>query len=340
MSPSVYSNVGKYERKKLLGRGHFGEVFEVYDRFIQAPRALKIIEARDPSRLIEKVREARLLEICRHKHVVEVKEANIKVVDGKTCVIIATELISEGSAQGLLEREYVPLSRSIKIVQEALFGLEHLHDNNVVHCDIKPGNLLLAEEGTKLSDFGLALTLQSGQIPSHLYTRHMAPESINASMESTKRCDIYAMGVTLYRLINNIKNLPSVPPHLIKSRIKKGIFPDRTAYQPYIPEKIKKITNKAMHVNPSKRYQSAFNFRQALERLTINIDWNQKAVNIWEGNKSEDIFCIRLLTMSQSWCVDFTKNSRRKLKYCEAGFKNNWDAEKYICKRVAQTSLQ
>lgn len=339
MSPLVYSNVGKYERKKLLGRGHFGEVFEVYDRVIQAPRALKIIEARDPSRLIEKLLEARLLEICRHKHVVEVKEANIKQVDGRTCVIIATELISKGSAQGLLEREYVPLSRSIKIVQEALFGLEHLHDNNVVHCDIKPGNLLLAEEGTKLSDFGLALTLQSGKSPSHLYTRHMAPESTNAAM-GTKRCDIYAMGVTLYRLINNIKNLPTVPPHLLKSRIKKGIFPDRTAYQTYIPEKIKNITNKAMHVDPSKRYQSAFNFRQALERLTINIDWTQKAVNIWDGNKNEDVYCIRLLTRPRSWCVDFTKNSRRKLKYCKAGFKNNWDAEKYMCKTVAHTSLQ
>lgn len=338
MSPQVYSNVGKYDRRNLLDKGHFGAVFEAHDRALHAPRALKVIETRDPNNLFAKLREARLLEICRHKHVVEVKEADIAMVDGKRCVIIATELVSEGSAQSLVEREFVPLSRSIQIIREALFGLEHLHDNGVVHCDIKPGNILLAEEGAKLSDFGLAVTLQSGQLPGGIYTLHMAPESTNGVL-GTKSCDIYAMGVTLYRLVNNIKDLGQIAPQSPQNAIKRGKFPDRKAYHPYVPPKIKRIVNKAMCVDPSRRYQSAFKFRQALEGVKINIDWNCLSPDLWEGKQNGDLYKLTLLVKPRSWCVEFTKNGRRQTRFCQSGFNNNWDAESFIYKLIAQTSL-
>jgi len=339
MPTSHYANVGKYERKKLLGRGHFGSVYETHDRALQIPRALKVVEVRDPGRLVQKLTEARLLEICRHKHVVEVKEADIASVDGKRCVIIATELISDGSAQDLLEEKFVSPSLAIKIIRESLFGLEHLHDNGVVHCDIKPANILLAPSGAKLSDFGLAVTIQSGQLPANIYTLHMAPETVMGTF-GTKSCDIYAMGVTFYRLVNNIGDFSQLaPPQGVRTQIKKGKFPNREGYKYYVSPKIKRIINKAMNVNPSKRYQSAFKFRQSLDKIRINIEWDQITSGLWEGRSNSNNFKISLLMRQQTWCAEFTKNGRRKTKYCKSGFQNNWDAQNFIFKVVAETSI-
>jgi len=337
--PQQLKNIGKYKRKKLLGKGHFGEVYEAYDRALEAPRALKIIYARDPNKLIEKLREGRLLEICRHKHVVEVKEADIQNVDGKRALVIAIELLEAGSVQDLLQKGFLSISKSQKIVCDALFGLEHLHLNKVLHCDIKPANILLTDDMTaKLSDFGLAVRFQLGEVPPFVYTLHMAPEDTTGT-QGTILSDVYAMGVTLYRLLNNITDFARMAPHNLKSQIRRGKFPDRKNYHSYVPPKIKRITNKAMHIDQTKRYQSATQFRQALEQIKIRIDWQRISSLEWEGRQREDQYRLVAMPKRSGWCVDFTRNGRRQTKLCQSGIPDKCNAEDYICRRLAETSI-
>ena len=91
---------------------------------------------------------------------------------------------------------------------------------------------------------------------------------------TNKLTDIYALGVTAYRLFNGDAFLPILDPDEdIEDLILLGQYPDRKHYRPYIPRAIRLIVNKAMHMDPTKRYQSASNFRRALERVKLHCNW-------------------------------------------------------------------
>src|SRR5690606_29154484 len=99
------------------------------------------------------------------------------------------------------------VKESCKIIQESLLGLEHAHIANFLHRDVKPGNILFGDSGeAKLSDFGLSINYHEGS-DTHGYRPHQPLEVIEgAAMD--KLSDIYAMGITFYRLINNTNEIP------------------------------------------------------------------------------------------------------------------------------------
>ncbi len=332
-------NIGKYEYRRFLGAGNFASVYEVLDVALQQSRALKVIKCQNPNKVIRELTEARLLDLCKHEHVVEVKEADIYSINGQNCVVICTELLDKGSAQMMLQTKYVSLGEAKSIVCDSLFGLEHLHNNGVVHCDIKPGNILLTERmRAKLSDFGLAISVRHCQSPGKVYTLHMAPESCKG-MNGTVLTDVYAMGVTLYRLVNNIADFKGIAPSNPRRAIQQGKFPNRNQYAAYVPWKIKRIINKAMNVEPAKRYQSSSKFRQALEKISIAIDWKKISSTEWVAEAGNDAYQILSIPKRSGWSVEFRRNNRRNNKYCQANLKDNWVAESYMSKLVAETSL-
>lgn len=332
-------NIGKYQRLEYIGGGAFGNVYKAHDVAIKQDRAIKIIPCDDPHKLIRQLEEAQLLEICKHAHIVEVKEADIYQIDGKDYVIISTELLKCSVAE-YMKNNHISLAKSISFICDALFGLEHLHNHSIVHCDIKPGNLLIDDKGrAKLSDFGLAINLSLNQRLQKRYTLHAAPEIIKGS-NADQSSDIYAMGVTLYRLVNNILCFNNVNLRTIKPQILKGQFPCRKSYETYAPIKIRKIINKAIHIDPQKRYKSVTHFRQALEKLVIAIDWSKKTKDEWEGKNRKNCYSIESVPCKKSFRVEFRRNSRRLKKLCKIDIHDNWKAQEYMNKVVADTSLE
>lgn len=328
--------VGKYIIHESRGGGRFGEVFRAVDEALQAERALKIIPISNPQQVVSKLTEARLLEACKHKHVVEVKDAGVGVFAGKDSVLIACELM-KCSIQDELETAPISLKRAVDAVVEALFGLEYLHDNKVLHCDIKPGNLLVDGKGVvKLSDFGLAMLIRPGGKPSGIYTAHCSPEMVAGSGASVAT-DIYAMGVTLYRLLNNVTKFVLAPS--LSSQISKGLFPDRKGYEACVPDKLRKVCNKAMNIDPGKRYKSAGEFRQALAKLRWQVDWHQVTSAVWEGKDNTRSYRIMVSSSSKGWRVDYYAGRRRRLDHCKDGFSTETEATDHLLSIVAQTSL-
>jgi len=121
------------------------------------------------------------------------------------------------------------MSIAFKILEDISWAVEYAHQRGYIHRDIKPGNILLTGEWkAKLSDFGLATSIPRGGTASpYGYLTHVAPEVLRTGSTS-KASDIYALGVTAYRLINGDGFLPEISEHdEIQDLILSGKYPDR-----------------------------------------------------------------------------------------------------------------
>ncbi len=324
--------IRKFKVVDFLGNGNFGFVFQAYDPFLKADRAIKIIKVSNPTKFVEAVKEAQTLEVCRHKHIVDVKEVDVATYEGILCVYIAMEYLSKGSIQKHLENRFISIYESCKIIAESLLGLEHAHNNNVLHRDIKPGNILFGDnDEAKLSDFGLALDYHVDPSDTMGYRPHQPLEVIDGK-PMNKISDIYAMGITLYRLLNNIDDMEFNFSTMDEWRkaVSKNEYPER-CYLPHIPRKIKMIVNKAINNNPDKRYQCASDFRQALEKSTLPIDWRPLNDDHWIGSTfNSHSYEIVKSKKRGSWAIDFKRNGRRILEKCFKGIADDEVEEKFF----------
>jgi eukaryotic-like serine/threonine-protein kinase len=211
----------------------------------------------------------------RHENIVRVEDAGTNP-DGT--LYIAMEYLPQGSLETRYHGGPAPLLRSRKFLCDVCWGLQYAHQKGFIHRDIKPANVLVGLKGEgKLSDFGLAARTPRGDVASpYGYLTHLAPDVFQSGV-TTMLTDIYALGVTAYRLINGDSFLPTLDTEdeLIDLVI-QGKYPDRTRYRPYIPRQLRSVINRALSVDPNNRYQSATHFRLALEKVSLKCDWSWK----------------------------------------------------------------
>ena len=124
------------------------------------------------------------------------------------------------------------------------------------------------------------------------YVTHQPPEFFSSS-EITIKSDIYSLGMTLYRLVNNIndwqvklQNLSNVETHVTKGSLIAAV-----GWQPWVPEKIRKIILKACASHPDRRYNSVREYRQATDRISWINDWSRITPTQWsvQGTRLAEI---------------------------------------------------
>lgn len=332
--------IDKYELQHHLGSGAFGAVYLAHDRALNAIKAIKVLNAKNPHEVKKNLEEAQILHKCKHKNIVHVNEANIYEVGSAPHVVIDMEYLPLGSFENAIARSEVSIHGSISIIIDCLFALEHAHINGVLHRDIKPANIMLCEYGAKLSDFGLAtvLGLSSAGSPQG-YTTHLPPEYF-ITKSTTILTDIFAVGMTLFRACNYIRDwdraVKSFPDPM--SLIYSGSLSSSMGYEDFVPLKLKKIINKACSPSPNTRYQSASEFRQALERLKPSIDWIPNNDGSFTGHcrYSSDRYLIELSKTRISFNVDIKRNNRKQNAHC-ASFPDLSSARCHINCYIAST---
>ena len=190
------------------------------------------------------------------------------------------EYLQRGSVDSVYRGRPVPLRTGVKILCDLSWGLEYAHNRDYIHRDIKPANILLGPNDiAKLSDFGLAARVPRGETASpYGYLTHVAPEVFSDEISSTLS-DVYALGVTAYRIINGDGFLPQINDvGELQDAILSGEYPERDHYRPYVPAKLRRIINKCMSVDPNQRYQSASAFRRQLESNELYCDWEWRRI--------------------------------------------------------------
>ena len=287
------------------------------DTGLNAKRALKLIPPAKVMNPTNFFHEAQVLKAVEHPNIVRVEETGA-MDDGR--IYVAMEYLPKGSLEDEASGAYVEMTRAKRLMIDVLRGLEHAHSQGIIHRDIKPANILIGamQEG-KLSDFGLAipegLDLQALGVKDYAYILHLAPEVTRPDKYSCAS-DIYACGMTMYRLVNGDNYLPAVSPQDARLLARKGKFPDRGRYRDFVPRPLRTFINKALSVDPVNRFKSAEIMRHALEQVTIEKNWREKHFrNGTEWTCGWNQRCYNVICESDgrgAWNVTVRKGATRK----------------------------
>jgi serine/threonine protein kinase len=257
------TRLGDFELQRRLGKGGMGEVFLArqisLDRMVAVKTLTKEL-AKQEDFVKRFQREARAMAKIDHHNVVKV----YAVASYKGVHFVAIEYIDGKSVQDWLdELGQLSIADAVHIAVVCAEALRHAHSKNMVHRDVKPDNILLNSKGVvKVADFGLAKVMdedvsmtQSGQgLGTPLY---MAPEQARSAKHVDQRCDIYALGATLYHLLTG--QLPYAGDSTLELIIakEKGIYTSAKKLRPEIPERLDLIIDKMMATDPSHRYKTS-----------------------------------------------------------------------------------
>ncbi|MEM6385658.1 MAG: serine/threonine-protein kinase [Pseudomonadota bacterium] len=261
---------------KKIDNGHFGEV-HMADDDVHGQVAVKIIR-RDPNEddatwqnmKKEFMSEAQLLAKAAHPNIVPVYHL-VESNDGQS-IQYCMEYCSGGSLKSIYEARPQSISEVRKIANDVLLGLDALHARGMIHRDIKPGNILLDGNGTaRIADFGLVTDrIVLGYASQQGYKDHVAYEVWHGKGTSV-RSDIWALGMTLYRLLHG--EAWYTETDLPRYHIRDGNFCDRLKWLPHIPKQWRRMIRAMMYDDTDRRLQSVGQVQNALSRLPVSPDW-------------------------------------------------------------------
>lgn len=327
--------LNKYRVERFLGCGRFGEVHLVENVPMARHSALKVVMVEDPARQ-RAVVESQAHSLCGHDHVVEIRSADVF----DRSVLIEMEFVEGGSLEDRMRREFVPVVDAIAYVKAVLYALEHAHARGIVHRDVKPGNIMLAPRGAKLSDFGTVIHPGSGiRVTDDFYRPHASPEAANNG-EFSPASDVFAAGLTLLRTANNMTDgwqMLKADGVGWRKAVAEGALPARIGYADWVPSGLRRVINKACARDPADRYPSAVAFRQALERLRPERRWVRVTPDEWTCDRGGRTETVRYVPGRRP-SVEFRSGSRRVVDRC-GQFDNEREARRLIGRVLADTTL-
>lgn len=263
---------GRFEPRKVLGRGGFAMVYQAYDRRLRREVALKIphiAAVADQSAQQWLRREGLASASLQHPHLVHLYDFE---VNGQNSFLVS-ELIEGQTLAEYIENHPVGCDPRVaaELVMLLAEALQHAHSKGVLHRDIKPSNILLDQRtragdlffSPRLADFGLAtaptqetLTGATGGLMGSLH--YLPPEIVSGnSSKYSVQSDIYALAVVLRELLTGQRITKGSNVSQILVQITQGNFGDAVQNRARVPRDLWAICVQAMDINPHRRYASA-----------------------------------------------------------------------------------
>ena len=334
--------IGKYYLISRIGNGSFGVVYKAYDRVLSVEKAIKILEVSNPNEAYKLFSEASIPYKCTHNNIVKINTGELIDFNGEIVFVVDMDLINGYSVEDVLKKSQSSVVWSIDVIRNVLFAVEYSHIQGNIHRDIKPANILIDNDIPKLSDFGLASALGSVIIPWKWYTTHAAPETFVKDSIATVQTDIFAIGMTFYRMVNGISDwnlfLSSIPS--AESLMLSGKLIDKLPKSPIVPDKIYRIIRKACNKFPEKRYASATEMRNAIEKLSIMYDWRQKEEYHWVGTAIGAPIKEIFVESKKNYVEVVVTNNNRKSSHDCRKFENIVGATNYMFEYIKETTLR
>ena len=279
----------QYQVVEHIGRGGMADVWSARDQRLNRLVAIKTISSSlstdvDPVALFEQ--EAQTIAQMEHPHILPIYDFG----EYRDSLYIVMRYVTGGSLEDKLEERPLTLLETLQIGENIAKALDYAHQNNVIHLDLKPPNILMDSSGSPyLADFGLATVLDKqgrAQNPGSGTLLYMAPEQLTAEVID-HRADIYSFSIMIFHMLTSTLPFDGMVPLAIKQLQFREELPDLEQFNDDIPFQITDILRQGTAVEAPQRQTSLTQIisqmRDALKASTIDLDVTWGA----EGFESE-----------------------------------------------------
>jgi branched-chain amino acid transport system substrate-binding protein len=271
----IGQSFGRYHILEQLGEGGMATVYKAYDTRLERDVAIKVIRldqftpASLQSVLARFEREAKSLARLTHPNIVHISDYG----EQDNVPYLVMDYLPGGT---LKDRMGQPTrwQEACKLLLPIAQALDYAHEQNLIHRDVKPSNILMTQKGQPmLTDFGIAKILDAG---GQTLTatgvgigtpEYMAPEQWTG--KTTAQSDIYSLGVVMYEMVTGRTPYIADTPAAILIKQATEPLPRPKQYIPDLPEAVEKVLIKSMAKEPADRYQTMDDFARALEGLLL-----------------------------------------------------------------------
>ena len=248
----------RYKILELIGSGGMADVYKAIDTLLDRPVAVKVLRPQfthDEEFVRKFRREAQAAAKLSHPNIVNIYDVGCE----ETTHYIVMECVEGDTLKDHIVRGVIPIDRAISIACEIGEALEQAHLNNIVHCDIKPHNILMTKNGNvKVTDFGIARAVSSATM-SHTSTiigsvHYFSPEQAKGEKIGAK-ADMYSLGVVMYEMLTGVMPFAGETPISIALKHLQELPRGPREINPLIPPALEAVILKAMAKEPQQRFR-------------------------------------------------------------------------------------
>ena len=264
IDPDSIGRLGAFDIKRVVGRGGMGVVLHGYDPDLQRDIAIKVLDPQLAGNEVARkrfCREARAAAAVTHDNLVAVHQVDEDPISGLPYLVM--QLVLGESLEQRLKRVGKMSSEEVaKIGQQAAAGLAAAHAGGLIHRDIKPGNILLEENGdrVKLTDFGLARGVEDVRLTRTGFVAgtplYMAPEQAHGESVD-HRSDLFSLGSVLYETATGKHPFDGKTPLAVLRRVADETQPALRDLDATVPQWLSDVIDRLLAKNPADRFQSA-----------------------------------------------------------------------------------
>lgn len=275
----------RYQILEEVGTGGMAVVYKARDILLDRIVAVKILHAEygNDHEFVTRFRqEAQAAAKLSHPNIVNIYDVG---KDGDIHYIVMEFVRGETLKEYIEKHGHLPINTSIQIAFDIGEALESAHHNGLVHCDIKPHNILVTETGRiKVADFGIARAINSSATMKEdkkiLGSVHyFSPEQASGNTLD-ERTDIYSLGVVMYEMMTGVVPFEGDTPLSIALQHVQDAIPLPTKYNRRIPRLVERCILKAMAKNPDDRFQSVAELMSELRLSQGFVNSNKGAMPI------------------------------------------------------------
>lgn len=277
MKPTVLNQ--RYRLVELVGAGGMATVYRGEDLLLERAVAVKFLRepfASDPKSRERFIAEARAAARLDHANVVRIYDVG---EDEGQHPYIVMELVEGDDLKTVVRRDGpLSISAALNIARQICEGVGHAHRAGIVHCDLKPQNIIVTPEGVvKVADFGIARALRDDSAEDETVDvvwgspHYISPEQVMGHAP-TPASDVYSIGVILYEMLTGVPPFHDPDPNtLVLKHVREEAAP-LTSLNPRVPKGLDWLVRKVLSKEPAARYRNGDQLAMALDAYVRHIE--------------------------------------------------------------------